>query len=282
MQSESTLPSDIEVQPLRLQTACDGSFIGARVYSKRNTSSDKSRFRVAVVAHPYGPLGGSYDDSTVLLAVHILLDVGYDVVGTFNFRRPSWTLKPEIADYTAFSIFLVYYSGLMSKLQYSSIKLVFAGYSYGSMVASQVPPGAAFANQEHSEVREHMLKQARALFAGNRLSNSDPNEIDDLLRKSSIDTSYLLFSPLLPPATTMIAPFNRRAYYLGRADDQESRHSTLAVFGSDDVFTSSSRLLTWAAEIRIESHQVQGAGHFWLSHEHRQALTDVVRTWLDD
>ena len=39
----------------------------------------------AVIAHPYAPLGGSYDDAVVLAVVETLVGLGY-AVGTFNFR----------------------------------------------------------------------------------------------------------------------------------------------------------------------------------------------------
>lgn len=43
------------------------------------------RVRGAVLAHPYAPLGGSYDDHVVLSVTETLLGQGY-VVATFNFR----------------------------------------------------------------------------------------------------------------------------------------------------------------------------------------------------
>ena len=49
-----------------------------------------SRGGGAIVAHPYTPLGGSYDDAVVLAAVAEILKAGF-VVGTFNFRYVcSW------------------------------------------------------------------------------------------------------------------------------------------------------------------------------------------------
>ena len=42
-------------------------------------------FKGAVFAHPYGPLGGSYDDLVVLAVTETLAKEGW-VVGTFNFR----------------------------------------------------------------------------------------------------------------------------------------------------------------------------------------------------
>lgn len=41
--------------------------------------------KAAIVAHPYAPLGGSYDDPVVDLVASTVLKQGF-VVGTFNFR----------------------------------------------------------------------------------------------------------------------------------------------------------------------------------------------------
>ena len=45
--------------------------------------------RGAIVAHPYAPLGGCYDDPVVNFVGDELLQAGY-VVGTFNFRYGIW------------------------------------------------------------------------------------------------------------------------------------------------------------------------------------------------
>ena len=51
-----------------------------------NHASEKSHsLRGAVIAHPYAPLGGTFDDTVVLAVAQCLLHEGY-VVGTFNFR----------------------------------------------------------------------------------------------------------------------------------------------------------------------------------------------------
>lgn len=39
----------------------------------------------AIIAHPYAPMGGSYDDPIVLTLVDELTQLGY-IVCTFNFR----------------------------------------------------------------------------------------------------------------------------------------------------------------------------------------------------
>ena len=46
--------------------------------------------RGAIIAHPYGPLGGCYDDPVVQSVVTEVLKHGF-IVGTFNFRSDKNT-----------------------------------------------------------------------------------------------------------------------------------------------------------------------------------------------
>lgn len=48
-------------------------------------SASQTPIRGAIVAHPYAPLGGCYDDPIVAFVGGELLQAGY-IVGTFNFR----------------------------------------------------------------------------------------------------------------------------------------------------------------------------------------------------
>ncbi|KAI9650454.1 hypothetical protein NHQ30_000469 [Ciborinia camelliae] len=73
------------------------------------------RKKAAIVAHPYAPLGGSYDDAVVDLVASTILKEGF-VVGTFNFRgagsskgQTSWSSLPEQKDYVSFLGFMVIY-----------------------------------------------------------------------------------------------------------------------------------------------------------------------------
>ncbi|KAI0473538.1 Alpha/Beta hydrolase protein [Xylariaceae sp. FL0804] len=129
----------------------------------------------AVVAHPYAPLGGSYDDPIVDLVAAVLLQRGF-VVATFNFRgassfggRTSWTSRPERADYASVVGFLAYYVHYLDPPGASSSSssspsappppppplatsatgtgpaappptMLLAGYSYGAMVATKLEP----------------------------------------------------------------------------------------------------------------------------------------------
>ncbi|KAI1771261.1 Alpha/Beta hydrolase protein [Hypoxylon cercidicola] len=119
------------------------------------------RRHAAVVAHPYAPLGGCYDDPVVAIIAGTLLQVGF-VVTTFNFRgasssdgRTSWTSKPERADYMSVASFLVYYVHYLrpphcpdaTAIGAAPPTLLLAGYSYGAMVTIQLPPLSSFLAQ---------------------------------------------------------------------------------------------------------------------------------------
>jgi hypothetical protein len=67
----------------------DGQLLECRLYHplQRNkpVRDAKSTSKGAIVAHPYAPLGGCYDDAVVMAVVKELIGQGF-VVGTFNFR----------------------------------------------------------------------------------------------------------------------------------------------------------------------------------------------------
>jgi alpha/beta superfamily hydrolase len=54
-------------------------------YSTGTHDKAQWRKRGIVMAHPYAPMGGSYDDRVVGIIVDEMLKAGY-IVGTFNFR----------------------------------------------------------------------------------------------------------------------------------------------------------------------------------------------------
>jgi hypothetical protein len=67
----------------------DGLPINCRIYHPRSlaASTDAPQWfkHVAIIAHPYAPLGGCYDDPIVDIVAGTLLHLGF-LVGTFNFR----------------------------------------------------------------------------------------------------------------------------------------------------------------------------------------------------
>lgn len=115
----------------------DGSELECRIYISSRLQEPQptlpSPVRGAIVAHPYAPLGGCYDDPVVKFISDEIYQQGY-AVGTFNFRcgtspdreltRPltsldsgaggseggtSWTAKAELADYVSFYGFMLVY-----------------------------------------------------------------------------------------------------------------------------------------------------------------------------
>lgn len=155
--------------------------LACRIYHPQDLqnalSADKNgqrSVRGAILAHPYAPLGGSFDDTTVLSITETLLDQGF-VVGTFNFRgagdsagRTTWSGKAEQEDYISFAGLIAYYlHGLGSVSECSPLELIrsasdlenicgsttaarsggsdlihllLGGYSYGSLVLARLPP----------------------------------------------------------------------------------------------------------------------------------------------
>lgn len=73
-----------------------GTLLDCRIYHPRSltpaSNHEPWERHSAIVAHPYGPMGGCYDDGIVDLLASTLLRTGY-LVATFNFRYAS---QPDI------------------------------------------------------------------------------------------------------------------------------------------------------------------------------------------
>ena len=65
----------------------DDTILNCRLYVSRKQLSIGHTHapKAAIVAHPYAPLGGCYDDPIVDNVGGVLLKAGY-MLGTFNFR----------------------------------------------------------------------------------------------------------------------------------------------------------------------------------------------------
>ncbi|CUS08252.1 unnamed protein product [Tuber aestivum] len=167
---------------LQIPSYLDAHLLDARVYLPASYTAPTTQHwhrKLAVIGHPYAPLGGSYDDRVVLEVVETLLRAGW-VVSTFNFRgahgkgRTSWTGKLEVKDFASVVVWcLAYVQSLPppvipvsaappSRLTVPAsplrglpegemvveeaeegeegMELLIGGYSYGSLIASLTPP----------------------------------------------------------------------------------------------------------------------------------------------
>lgn len=77
------------VYAFTLPSLNDDTPLACRIYHPNNlllhTLDSRIGISGAVIAHPYAPLGGSYDDAVVLSVTETLINEGYIVV-TFSFR----------------------------------------------------------------------------------------------------------------------------------------------------------------------------------------------------
>ncbi|KAK4636494.1 hypothetical protein CLAFUW4_02204 [Fulvia fulva] len=159
----------------------DDTPLDCRIYHDTNSLSNRpgtQLLRGAVLAHPYPPLGGCYDDPVVLALTETLLADGY-IIATFNFRgagesagRTSWTGNSEVLDYCSVVGLLFYY---LQDIQGSSqnsealtpiisatttepnagyadpakrpFEILLGGYSFGALILARLPPVSSIINR---------------------------------------------------------------------------------------------------------------------------------------
>ncbi|KAK5740015.1 hypothetical protein LTR17_004912 [Elasticomyces elasticus] len=158
-----------------LPSIADDTTLECRIYHPHGLDENllrrSSTLKGAVVAHPYAPLGGCYDDPVVMAVTQSLVERGY-IVATFNFRgaggsdgKTSWTGRSEIDDYVSVVGFVIHYlqqlrhrfeddsSDVLSPIMSADerngsgpaparkkpLSLLLAGYSYGSLILARIP-----------------------------------------------------------------------------------------------------------------------------------------------
>jgi alpha/beta superfamily hydrolase len=80
----------------------DDTTIACRIYYSIDPSKSPPKScvaRGAIVAHPYAPLGGCYDDPVVGLVVSEMLERKFGFVCTFNFRYVNLWMPNEVGNY---------------------------------------------------------------------------------------------------------------------------------------------------------------------------------------
>jgi hypothetical protein len=92
-----TIPSIHDDTPLNCRVYHPDGLVEA--HSDSPGANPPWRTRGIVMAHPYAPMGGSYDDRVVGIAADEFLKAGW-IVGTFNFRYALNTYHVYIAQHT--------------------------------------------------------------------------------------------------------------------------------------------------------------------------------------
>ncbi|PWY93516.1 hypothetical protein BO94DRAFT_459907 [Aspergillus sclerotioniger CBS 115572] len=218
---------------------------------KQQKQRHLQRQRGAIIAHPYAPLGGCFDDPVVGFVGGELLKAGL-VVGTFNFRgagdsggRTSWTARPELADYASFYVFMLLYlhflggRGIGEGKGESDIRIVLGGYSYGSMIASHLPGLDAIVDlvrksSPDTPIHEiYQIADKLSLCLGDDQSTSRPSptyrpatveemgQAADSIGRAAV--SYLLVSPLLPPVNQFLTLFSKMSLDAGAQTSAQGR-----------------------------------------------------------
>ncbi|KAJ5090631.1 hypothetical protein N7532_009315 [Penicillium argentinense] len=236
--------------------------------------------------------------------------------------RTSWTAKPELQDYVSFYGFMLQYlrrlkHALADKQQGLSpersppsggddgIRLILGGYSFGSLITSHAPgldvildlfrSNTASPSQSVDQIGSVAREIASASLRRLGPENPDLGTADDSRPRAppSISICYLLVSPLLPPVSQFLTAFSNLSLNVGvegsaqaQHGDQLSTHSTLALYGDQDTFTSARKLQRWSAEMarvpqsRFQSCEVAGAGHFWREDGVEARARQRLREWL--
>lgn len=164
--------------------------------------------------------------------------------------------------------------------------LILGGYSYGSMIATHVPPVADLVREIDPGTAAAV--QIRSLAAGLAQGHEEveaadsPRQQSPSLSAADVGTGYLLVSPLVPPVSWMAA------VSASKRPDGLGHHSLLAVFGDSDVFSPVARLRKWVTDVATRSHasvrweEVPGAGHFWREAGTLGRLMEAVDRWVSD
>ena len=100
-------------------------------------------------------------------------------------------------------------------------------------------------------------------------------------------THYLLISLLQPPISAFATMFSSlRSGYLAQREAKFLDHSTLVIYGDQDVFASQRRLRRWAESLKskpksmFQFNEIAGAGHFWREEGVADQMRGYIRKWI--
>lgn len=186
------------------------------------------------------------------------------------------------------------------------VHIILGGYSYGSMIASHLlgieVVAGLLENAPNDSAMSAICQTAKemATSTNGRLTMQVRSSSQEASKTAPPGTiSYLLISPILPPISSFLTLFGNFSIdvQMGpsapgkhipcpKPADKLSAHDTLVIYGNEDTFTPASKLRDWSDGIakvpgsRLESHEVDGAGHFWREDGVESQARSVLRDWL--
>ncbi|GAA5979138.1 hypothetical protein JCM10908_002817 [Rhodotorula pacifica] len=211
--------------------------------------------KAAIIAHPYGRLGGCKEDHVVVALAGMLASGGWTVL-TYDARGSgsstgsvSWSSRAEAKDYESMlrEVLLpaVLPPAAAGDVKPQKVSLLLAGYSYGSLAASACPP---------------------------------PAETADVC----YETSYLLVSYPLSVVWALCAL--QTSYFVSALDKHSQTHCVLAVNGDQDQFTAVEKFRSWSTGLadsdRFQAVEITGADHFWRQRDKKAALLSAIHNWI--
>jgi len=110
-----------------------------------------------------------------------------------------------------------------------------------------------------------------------------------------VSTHYLLISPLLPPLSNFLSLSTTSLSFWRHHTDHQPQNlldnPTLVIFGTKDMFTSSTKLDAWCKKMHALASQnkgnfiwrkVEGASHCWREAGVEAELRSSVREWVEE
>ncbi|KAE8268092.1 hypothetical protein A4X09_0g4251 [Tilletia walkeri] len=230
----------------------DSVQLEARIYNPSTSLAGSPAPRgLAIVAHPYGSLGGCFDDHVVCALAEVLLVKRQFQVVTFNSRgvgqstgRASWTGASESDDYQH----VLDWSMCNFEEQHSSVRgasIVLCGYSAGSLYCS--------------------TSKAKASGSPSTWSTRPP--------------LYVLVS--YPRGVLWVLSLFQSARYNKALNNLlvEGQAGVLLVYGTKDDFTSRKTYESWIGPLQssqLSVEAIEDADHFWRTRASLKKLVDCV------
>ncbi|GAA5914513.1 uncharacterized protein JCM6883_003188 [Sporobolomyces salmoneus] len=235
-------------------TLPDGTHLS---YSVHFPLDQSTLAKLALVAHPFGRLGGSKNDHMVQSLSRMLCKEGYIVV-RFDCRgagesegKASWTGSTEVEDFQAVfnSILLPLLPTQSPSEPQQSVELLLCGYSFGSLLASACPPPVSTSQY-------------------------------------SFKTRYLLLS--YPLSVTFALTFFNSSKFAKMLEDRIKENNEVCVtYGDGDQFSRVEKFRKWSEGLvklgerpdQVRVIEVEGADHFWARRNDKMEALERIRAW---